>query len=712
MLKKLFFLTLVLSFISRVALADEGMWLPLLLKGKTMDEMKKKGFKLSAEDLYSVNHSSLKDAIVIFGGGCTGELISNEGLLITNHHCGFDAIQNHSSLQHDYLTDGFWATNKKDELTNMGLTCTFLVRMESVTKQVMKGVTPEMSQKQRFSTIDANIGKIIEAAKKGTHYEASVKPLFYGNEYYLYVTETFKDIRLVGAPPSAIGKFGGDTDNWMWPRHTGDFSIFRIYANKDNQPADYSADNVPYKPKRALTISLKGVKPNDFTMVFGYPGRTQEYITSFYLDLIYKTQDPNKVNIRSKKLEIIKADMESDPLTRIKYASKESQISNAWKKWKGEIRGLRQMDALTKKQQLEADFTKWVESKEKRKKKYAGLLDHYKKVYQDVKPYTIADDYAVEAGTSLDILLMAGRMNDLTLNSNKQNLKKIREYALEFYKDYNKSTDKKLFSTILQLYYDSLYQKGIYPAIFDEIKTKYNGSFAQYAEEAYAKSFLCDSAKTMQFLDSIYPSSIATIKADPFYRVYFSINNMRATRNMPNISKCSSLIDSLNRIWMQGLREFQPKRAFYPDANFTLRIAFGKVSDYQPRDGVRYDYYTTLDGIIEKNNPDIYDYRVPKRLMELHQNKDYGEYGMKDKMPVAFIGTNHTTGGNSGSPVLNADGELIGVNFDRCWEGTMSDLMFDPDHCRNIALDIRYALFIIDKFAGAGQLVKEMNIKR
>lgn len=696
--------------------ADEGMWIPLLLKKYNIEEMQKKGFKLTAEDIYNVNKACMKDAVMIFGRGCTAELISNEGLIITNHHCGYGAIQSHSTLEHDYLTDGFWAMKRKDELTNPNLTVTFLVRMEDVTDKVLKGVTDEMDSKERSTIIQVNAHKIEAEAIKETHYKAKIKPFFSGNEYYLFVTEVFKDVRLVGTPPSAIGKFGGDTDNWMWPRHTGDFSLFRIYADKDNNPAEFSEDNVPYKPKKFFPISMKGVKKGDFTMVFGYPGHTSEYMPSYGVKLLMETINPDRIAIRQTKIDVMAADMNADAGVRIKYSAKYAGVSNAWKKWIGQNRGLKRLDAIEKKQMLEKDFQSWAQSDKQRNEKYGNILPRYKELYEKITPYDLARQYLFEAGLGLDLIEFAGNLNKLSEmdKETKQEtvdsqIERIKTRSETFYKDYNKSTEKKLFKEIISIYFNEI-DKEYQPTEFNVIREKFGSDISKYTEFVFKKSMLVDKDELFAFLNKYNIKQSKKIKKDPLFTLYKSIIDLYYNKIYAEYNKYSSEIEKLDRIYMKALREFQSDKVFYPDANFTLRVAYGQVDDYYPRDGVHYVYYTTLDGIIEKDNPDIYDYRVPEKLKELHRNKDYGKYAEDGEMHVCFTASNHTTGGNSGSPVINGDGHLIGVNFDRNWEGTMSDIMYDQDQCRNISLDIRYALFIIDKFAGAKHLIDEMKL--
>ncbi len=716
MIKKIFLFLFSFIFIFNLEnKADEGMWIPMLLKKYNIEDMKKKGFKLTAEDIYSVNQTCMKDAVMIFGGGCTGELISAEGLLITNHHCGYGQIQKHSSLKNDYLTDGFWAMSREEELANPNLTVTFLVRMEDFTERILKDIDDNLNEKERQEKIAYNIAFAEAEATEGTNYKAKVKSFFYGNEYYLFVSEVYKDVRLVGAPPSAIGKFGGDTDNWMWPRHTGDFSIFRIYADKYNKPAEYSAENVPYKPKKHFPISLKGVEKGDFTMVFGYPGTTEEYLTSFAIESKINTLNPSKINIRQKKIDIMLKAMDKDRKVRIQYSSKHAGTSNAWKKWIGEKRGLERLNAIEKKKKLEKEFSLWA--KKQNIKIYSELLPRYEKIYEELTPYSLASDYFYEAGYSLDIIRFVTKFKSFkSVNKNTQEIEiktkifKLNSSIKSFFKDYNKETDKKIFTEILKIYYNNT-KKNFRPEIFNMVDKKFKGDINKYADYFYKKSIFVDQNKLRKFLDKFKASKLKKLKKDPAYQMTESLIDFYVEKIAGKLSELELEVLKLNRFYLDGLRKMQKDKVFYPDANFTLRIAYGQVDDYFPYDGIRYKHFTTLKGIMEKDNPEIYDYDVPDKLKELYKNKNYGKYADKNgNMRVCFTASNHTTGGNSGSPVINGNGELIGVNFDRNWEGTMSDIMYDPDQCRNITLDIRYALFIIDKFAGASHLIKEMTL--
>jgi len=713
--KAIILLLLICFFRPSFVLADEGMWIPILLKKYNYEDMQKKGFRLTPEDIYSINKASMKDAIVIFGGGCTGELISDKGLLITNHHCGYSFIQKHSSLENDYLTDGFWAMSQEEELTNPGLTVTFLVRMEDVTDRVFSGISEGMDAEKRMDSINVSIDKIIKEATDNSNYTAEVVPFYYGNEYYLFVYEIYKDIRLVGAPPSAIGKFGGDTDNWMWPRHTGDFSLFRIYAGKDNNPAEYSPDNVPYKPKKYFPISLKGVKKGDFTMVFGYPGSTSEYLTSYAVRMITEVENPHRIKLREKRLDIFNAAMNTSREIRIKYATKHARVSNYWKKWIGENRGLQRFNAIEKKEALEQKFTTWAFSAEKLKMKYGNILPMYSNIYNELTPYTLAVDYYYEVVRAIEILRFAEKFNPLfnpgTFYGDNEAgvIESIKNRTTGFFKDYYMPVDKKIFAELLQMYYENI-DKEFHPGIFSVIEQKYKGDFSAYADFVFSKSFLVNENKINGFLDNCSEKSYKKLIKDPAYRLYDSFVRVLREKVIVQYRSLNNRISELDRIYMQGLREMQKDKLFYPDANSTIRVSYGQVDDYCPRDAVYYEYYTTLKGIIEKDDPDVYDYKVPEKLKELYRNGDFGQYGEGDEMHVCFIASNHTSGGNSGSPVINGDGYLIGVNFDRNWEGTMSDIMYDPDICRNISLDIRYALFIIDKFAGATHLIEEMTL--
>jgi len=713
-MKKNLSLLLIVFFLGFQARSDEGMWIPLFLGELNEAQMQAMGMKITAEDIYSVNHSSLKDAIVIFGGGCTGEVVSDQGLLLTNHHCGFRSIQSHSSLEHDYLTDGFWAMDKSEELPNPGLKVTFLVRMEEVTGQVLDSVTPDMTEAERSSIIYRHINKIKDEATKDTHYKAVVKPFFQGNRYFLFVNEIFEDVRLVGAPPSNIGKFGGDTDNWMWPRHTGDFSVFRIYAGKDNKPAKYSEDNVPYTPKKHLSISLDGINEGDFTFIFGYPGSTEEYIPSYAVDMTVNTINPVRISVRDKRLDVIKKYMNESPEIRIQYAAKQASISNGWKKWIGENRGIKRLHGIEKKQAFEKEFQSWAESSGN--DGYSKLLSSFEETYRELNPLERNLYYIIEAGLGIEIIKYANSFSGLINVSKSDNTEKLsktvdryKKSAASHFKDYQEIVDKDVFAVLFKTYYENVNKNEIPSEIFKQID-KYKGDFNRFSDEVFKKSMFASKDKVIDFLDNYKASKYKKIEKDPAYEIAAAFIKQYRTNYYTKIAKLNNKLDSLMRIYMKAQMEMQPNKLFYPDANFTLRVAYGNVIGYSPADAVEYNYFTTLKGIMEKEDPDIYDYVVEDKLKELYNNKDYGVYGDNGKMQVCFIANNHTTGGNSGSPVLDANGNLIGINFDRCWEGTMSDIMYDPDMSRNIMLDIRYCLFIIDKFAGAGHLVDEMTI--
>ena len=700
-------------------LADEGMWIPLLIEKYNIKLMQEKGFKLNAEDIYSVNKACMKDAIVIFGSGCTGELISPDGLLITNHHCGYGQIQEHSTLEHDYLTNGFWAMSREEELPNPQLTVTFLKSMEDVTEKVLNGVNDIMEQVERDRIINANILEIRNAATKGTGYSASVKPFYMGNQYFLFVNETYRDVRLVGAPPSAIGKFGGETDNWIWPRHTGDFSLFRIYSGKDNKPADYSKANVPYNPAYFFPISLQGVQEGDFTMVFGYPGTTSEYVPSYHIDMVKNLVNPKMIEVRSAKIAIMEVAMNTNPLIRIQYSAKKSGIANSWKKWIGENQGLERMKTIEKKQEFETRFQKWAESNTTRKAKYGNILKSYKELYGSMKEYTLVNSYTIEVffNTGADVIGFARHfVNLVTLveenadeNSINQALNSLKQEERDFFKDFDQPTDKALFIKMMKMYGENLALKWQAPE-YITLNNKAKGDFTSLADKIYEKSVFSDEERMNNFLDGFNKQAVKKIKSDVFYILGNDVNNFLTKAIRPELNRINPEIQKLNKIYMTAQMEFDTEKVFYPDANSTLRVTYGNIKGYDSKDAVYFKPYTTLKGIMEKDNPDIYDYNVPQKLRDLYKNGDFGRYTQNGEVPVCFIATNHTTGGNSGSPVINANGNLIGINFDRAWEGVASDLMFNPDQSRNISLDIRYALFLIDKFAGAGYLLNEMTL--
>ncbi len=707
----------LLLIISIVAKADEGMWLPQLLNAMNIKDMKKNGLKLTAEQIYSVNKSSLKDAIVQFGGGCTAEIVSNEGLMITNHHCGYSAIAFHSSIEKDFLTKGFWAMNKKEELYTPNLTATIINRIEDVTAKVMNGVTPSLTEVKKDSIIKNNIKQIEKESIVGTHYGSFIRPFFYGNEYYLFVTETFKDVRMVGAPPSSIGKFGGETDNWMWPRHNADFSLFRIYAGKDNKPADYSSDNVPYKPKHIIPISIKGYNEGDFTMVYGFPGRTQEYLTSYAVDMTMNDSDPLKVMLREKRLTIMGNDMRKNDTIRLAYANKYAGVANYYKKWMGEMLGLKKYDAVAKKQLFEQQFTSLVNADITKKDKYENVLPQLKKIYGEYKILNKQVDYYSECLLAIDAFYYArgvsnmlselkkkqkGQSNtfDKTLEENKK---------LAFYKNFNKSTDMKICEAMLNEYIKGV-ASGNRPFILDSFIVAHNNDAQKMTAFLYNNTSFVDKAKTEAMFNDIEKYS-DLYERDPVYYITNAIVKYYNTSVLPQFQYDDREINELQKQYVQAQRELFKEKKFYPDANSTLRVAYGKVKSYKPRDGVDYNYYTTLEGVMQKEVIGDEEFEVPTKLKELYNKKDYGKFAnKKGELPVAFTASNHTTGGNSGSPVFNAKGELIGTNFDRNWEGTMSDIMYNPNQCRNIVLDVRYTLFIIDKFAGAGYLLNEMKL--
>jgi hypothetical protein len=720
-MKRIIIACLLLAGMSsqQVVRADEGMWLPLLLKRLNYEDMKKKGCKLTADEIYNINNSSLKDAIVMLSGGsCTAEAISSEGLLLTNHHCGYEAIQTNSTVEHDYLTNGFYAKSKSEELPSGGITASFLVRIEDVTARILGELNAAMTEAERSAKV-RQIAMSIEAeSTEGTGFNASVKGFFDGNEYYLFVYETFTDVRLVGAPPESVGKFGGDTDNWMWPRHTGDFSLLRVYAGADNKPAEFSPSNQPYKPKKFLPISLDGLKEDDFTMVMGYPGRTDRYLTSYGVQMALDISNPAVVKIRDKKLKLMKEDMDVSKEVRIKYAATYAQTANYWKYFIGQSEQLKNNGVVEKKKDLETKFQTWASQSPERLAKYGYALRDIENAYTDMRKVTLMRTYLNEAilqGAAVPYFAyQMGQLKEALLDTSNGGanaaaaIAEARPAAELFYKDYNIGTDKKLLEAMLSMYAESI-PKDMQPPILDSISKRYNNNYKAFVEDVYARSLYASADKFFAFLDK---PDVTILENDPAIQVSSSFLQHFMGNYRPQIVEIQSRIEKGNRAFVAGLREMMPEKKFYPNANSTMRLTYGQVKDYDPRDGVEYNEYTTLKGVVEKEDASNPEFFVPAGLKELYKKKDYGIYGEKDELHTCFISTNDITGGNSGSPVINGKGELVGCAFDGNWEAMSGDIFFEDQVQRTISADIRYILFLIDKLGGAGNIVDEMQLMK
>ncbi|WP_347158023.1 S46 family peptidase [Pontibacter chitinilyticus] len=716
MLKKILSLLLFVSLcVPFAAKADEGMWLPMFIKRLNYTDMQKEGLQLTAEEIYSVNNSSLKDAIVQFGGFCTGEFISPEGLLITNHHCGFGSIQSHSSPEHDYLTDGFWATSKDQELPNEGLFVDILVRMDDVTGQVLEGIDSSTPEEQRAQLVDQRMKAIAKEASDNGQYVTYVRDFYNGNEYYLFVYNRFTDVRLVGAPPQSIGKYGGDTDNWMWPRHTGDFSMFRVYMAPDGKPAPYSKTNVPYTPKHFLPISLSDKDPGDFSMVFGFPGRTKRFMTSHGLKLEVNQLNKSRIKLRAQKLGLWKQDMEKDPATRIKYASKYASTSNYYKYSIGQNEGIKRMRTIEGKIADEDKFQAWANAGDaQRKATYGNVLSDIADAYANIEKYNLGNVYLNEAVLGTESMMLGYRfipLNNALKSGNAAAVQKavedLKPRVESHFKDYNLPTDKKVFAALMKNYYEDI-PKDQQPEEFKNMVQKYNGDFGKLADYVYSNSFLVSEQQVNDFL--LNPTQ-KKLEADPAFKIVNSILMNYVTNIAPKMAESNAKLDKANRLYVAGLRQMHPDKVYYPDANSTLRLSYGTVKDYSPQDGVLYNYYTTLDGVMAKEDPTNEEFVVPAKLKQLYQAKDYGRYAnKKGELVTDFITNNDITGGNSGSPVINGRGELMGLAFDGNWEAMTGDLVYDPDYKRCINVDIRYVLFIIDKYAGATNLIQEMKL--
>ena len=720
MKKSVFVILVVLIF--KTVLADEGLWVPLFLKGYPISQMQVRGLKLSAKDIYDINHASLKDAVVQFGRGCTGSIISDQGLLITNYHCGYSFIVRHSTVKNDYLTNGFWASSMQEELPNPGLTATFLIYMEDVTDKILSKVQENLTEKQRIDLIDFLIKHIVDSVENHFNhkYEAQVKPFFYGNQYILIVTQTFRDIRLVAAPPSSIGKFGGETDNWIWPRHTGDFSIFRIYANKNNEPADYSPDNIPYRPKKSLKISLKGYNRGDFVMVIGFPGYTYEYVPSYVIANVLNIIDPNRIKIRQAKLDVLLPALNENNKTRLMYASKVARIANGWKKWKGEVYGLRRLSVLKRKKLFEHKFQNWANTY--KNGKYKNLLKSYRNLVDQSAQYQKAYDYFIEIVYLNDVFNLAKKiekkLEQLRIARSDQAFSRIKDDLTRtlkaFYKNHNLKIERKILNKTLNLYIKDL-DGNFVPQELISLDQKAKSAQCLYltpqiGDVLFSESVFLNQDKALKLIENLNKNSLKKLENDVLINLYLEFYRIFRYRILQQMSVFQLKNDSLNRLYMKAQMEFEPDKPFYPDANLTMRISYGTIEPYRPKDAVLYNYFTTLRGVVEKNDSSNYDYRVPEKLITLYKAGDFGNYIDKDStLHVCFISNAHTTGGNSGSPVFDQNGNLIGLNFDRTWETTMSDYYYDPKICRNIIVDIRYVLFIIDKFAGQKRLINEMT---
>lgn len=689
-----------------------GMWIPSLLEGMNETEMQNLGMKMSAEDIYSVNNSSLKDAVPHFNGGCTSEVISPQGLVLTNHHCGYGQIQSHSSVENDYLADGFWAKSMSHELANPGMSVTFIVEITDVTEQVLKETENASSEEERQKIIEKNKQTVVENSPKEEWETNRVSTFYDGNQFMLFRVETFKDIRLVGAPPSSVGKFGSDTDNWTWPRHTGDFSLFRIYADENNRPAEYSEDNVPYTPKHFLPISLDGVEEDDFTLVFGFPGSTDEYLPSVAIEQLTETINPARIGLREVALKEQDVFMRKDKKIKIQYASKYSSIANYYKKWIGENQGMKKTDVVGKKKEQEKEFMKRVQA-EGLQKEYGSILSDFDQAYEEYEDYHLAYNYFSESFLRNVELLRNGfqlyQLEQVLEHRGKQSFKDRKENLLKrfksSYKDYSAKVDEKVFEKVIEVYADKMPQQFV----SSDLKQK---NKAELTQDIYTNSALTSYKSFEKLMRGSPEKIIKKLNKDEGYAFVKKQAEKFYADVLPAYQSKSLEIEAIQKKYMKAILELSPKDArIFPDANGTLRVTYGQVKGYSPKDAVYYEPVTHLEGVVEKYVPDDYEFDAPQKLIDLYEAKDYGRYADKDgKMPINFIGTNHTTGGNSGSPVIDAHGNLVGLNFDRVWEGTMSDFYYDPVISRNIMVDARYILFIIDKYANATHLINEMKL--
>ncbi|MCK9611387.1 MAG: S46 family peptidase [Bacteroidales bacterium] len=713
-MKKLLFFLAGCLLLGNNAKADEGMWLPLFIDRLNYTDMQKMGLKLTPEEIYSVNNSSIKDAIILFGRGCTGEVISSQGLILTNHHCGYGAIQSQSTVEHDYLTHGFWAMNLREELPIPGLTVQFLIRIEDVTQKILSALSPNMKEEDRAKKVREIAETIQKEAKEGTSYDATVRSFFEGNEYYLFVYQTYSDVRLAGAPPSSIGKFGADTDNWMWPRHTGDFSLFRVYTAPDGSPATYNENNIPLKPKHSLPISVKGVKNGDFTMILGYPGTTERYLTSYGIDMYMQQSYPARIKAREKKLELMREDMDADPEVKIKYASKYAGISNYWKNFIGTMKALKRLKVAEKKKQQEKQFSDWVNADNNRKEKYRTVLQTISDAYQEQQKTNLARIYFMEAITGCEALTFSRRFNDLLkllkekpVNNEKirQKTNELKSLAEKLFKDYHKPTDLKITAAMLKMYYENV-PKAQQPDYFTKLVLIHKSDFGKLTTDLFANTIFCDNTSVLGFLKS---PTVKVLEKDAMFLLMNSFAEKYNEITKLWVASNDKLAEG-KRLLIAGFREMLPEQKFYPDANQTMRLTYGKVQDYYPADAVHYNYYTTIDGVIQKEDSSNWEFVVPKKLKELYQKKDFGLYAENGTLITDFITNNDITGGNSGSPVLDANGYLVGLAFDGNWEAMSGNICFEPELQRTINVDIRYVLFIIDKYAGAKNLIAEMNI--
>ena len=699
-------------------LGGGGMWLPLLLENLNEEEMQAMGMEISAEDIYSINEGSLKDAIVHFGGFCTGEVVSDRGLVLTNHHCGYGAIQDHSTLDRNYLQEGFWAMEGADELSNPGLYVSFIRSIEDVTAQVLLGITEDTPEKERLEVVSANIERLKEARDVSDYEELLVKPFYEGNRYYAFLTETFPDVRLVGAPPSSIGKFGADTDNWEWPRHTGDFSLFRIYTAPDGSPAEYDAANIPLRPKRHLEISTAGVAPGDFSMIFGFPGLTEQYLPSVALEQRTETINPIRIAIRDRSLAVIDSAMRSDAQLRIDYAAKQARIANAWKKWRGESQGVEAVDAVADRRQLEREFAERLAAKPSAGKTYGSVVDKLNALYGDRLELEKTRAVVGELNYNIDLFRLANVLDaqfkifdNNGLTAFRQRAPQLLTYLRDMYKGYHPEVDQEVARALLPLYFSDVPET--YQSTYVRDQREFLGGIDPLVDDLFGGSYLTRSDRLLELLEADPAAFVEHVRADRAFQFVRQLNRVNETLVVDQYNAYALRINGLQRTYMDGLLRFFPERRLYPDANGTLRVSYGKYEGFTGLEGESYGYLTYLDGVMEKYVPGDYEFDVPERLRELYAARDYGPYATPDgKMPVCILGSNHTTGGNSGSPALNGKGQLVGLNFDRTWQSTMSDVYYDPAICRNIMVDIRYILFLIDKFGQAPHLVAEMTLAK